>query len=117
MDAQIYTLLESWGKHRHRNKGKKWLAKRYWKTIGGDNWVFTTREGKNPIRLLKHSATPIKDYVKVTGVASPYDGNLVYWSTRMGKNPQMPTRTASLLKQQKGKCAHCGLHFKDGDVI
>ncbi|HAX78770.1 MAG TPA: group II intron reverse transcriptase/maturase [Cyanobacteria bacterium UBA11372] len=118
MDAQIYTLLESWGKHRHRNKGKKWLAERYWKTIGGDNWVFATRDGKNPIRLLKHSATKInKDYVKVKGDASPYDGNLVYWSTRMGKNPQMPKRTASLLKQQKGKCAHCGLYFKDGDII
>lgn len=29
----------------------------------------------------------------------------------------MPKRTASLLKEQKGKCAHCGLYFKDGDVI
>ena len=117
LDAKIYTLLESWAKHRHRNKGKKWLAKRYWKTINGDNWVFATRDGKNPIRLLKHSATSIKDYVKVKGESSPYDGNLVYWSIRMGKNPEMPKRTASLLKQQKGKCAHCGHYFKDGDVI
>jgi RNA-directed DNA polymerase len=117
MDAQIYTLLESWAKHRHRKKGKKWIAQKYWKTIDGNNWVFATRDGKNPIRLLKHSATKIKDYVKVKGEASPYDGNLVYWSTRMGKNPEMPKRTASLLKQQKGKCAHCGLYFKDGDII
>jgi 5-methylcytosine-specific restriction endonuclease McrA len=29
----------------------------------------------------------------------------------------MPTRTASLLKKQKGKCIHCGLYFQDGDVI
>jgi RNA-directed DNA polymerase len=117
MDAQVYTLLEAWAKHRHRNKGKKWLAKRYWKTIGNDNWVFATRDGKNPIRLLKHSATRIKYYVKVKGEASPYDGNLLYWSIRMGKHPQMPKRTASLLKQQKGKCTHCGHYFKDGDVI
>ncbi|HEY9614785.1 group II intron maturase-specific domain-containing protein, partial [Allocoleopsis sp.] len=117
MDAQIYTLLESWAKHRHRNKGRKWLAQKYWKTIGGDNWVFATRDGKNPIRLLKHSATQIKDYVKVKCDASPYDGNLVYWSIRMGKNPEMPKRTASLLKQQKGICTHCGHYFKDGDVI
>jgi RNA-directed DNA polymerase len=117
LDVQIYTLLESWAKHRHRNKGKKWLAKRYWKKIGGDNWVFATRDGKNPIRLLKHSATQINNYVKVKGDASPYDGNLVYWSIRMGKNPQMPKRTASLLKQQKGQCTHCGQYFKDGDVI
>lgn len=117
MDALIYTLLASWAKHRHRNKGKKWLAQKYWKSIGGDNWVFATRDGNNPIRLFKHSSTPIKNYVKVKGDASPYDGNLVYWSSRMGKNPQMPKRTASLLKQQKGKCTHCGHYFKDGDVM
>ncbi|WP_363266989.1 HNH endonuclease signature motif containing protein [Okeania sp. SIO2B3] len=35
----------------------------------------------------------------------------------MGKHPQMPKRTASLLKKQQGKCTHCGLFFKDGDVI
>lgn len=116
LDFQIYTKLESWAEHRHRNKGKKWLAKKYWQTIGDDNWVFATKKGDNPIWLHKHSATKHKDYVKVKGEASPYDGNLVYWSTRKGEHPQMPKRTASLLKKQKGKCAHCGLYFKDEDV-
>jgi RNA-directed DNA polymerase len=117
MDAQIYTLLESWAKHRHRNKGKQWLSNKYWKTCGGDDWVFATRDGENPIRLHKHSNIKIRSYVKVKGESSPYDGNLIYWSIRMGKHPEMPKRTASLLKQQKGKCAHCELYFKDGDII
>jgi RNA-directed DNA polymerase len=118
LDALIYAKLKNWGKRRHRNKGEKWIANKYWKTVDGDNWVFTTRSG-NTTRLTKHSSTKVQsdDYVKVKGEASPYDGNLVYWSTRMGKNPLMPKRTASLLKEQKGKCPHCGLHFKDGDVI
>ena len=34
----------------------------------------------------------------------------------MGKNPEMPTRVAKLLKVQKGKCPHCGLHFRHGDI-
>ena len=62
--------------------------------------------------------TPLQiEYVKVKGEASPYDGNLVYWSSRMGKHPEMPLRAASLLKKQKGKCAHCGLWFSEEDVI
>jgi RNA-directed DNA polymerase len=118
LDMQLYIILNSWAKHRHRNKGNKWIVKKYWKSVGGDNWVFATRNGENPIRLIKHSSTYInKDYVKVKGEVSPYDGNLVYWSIRMGKHPEMPLRTASLLKQQKGKCSHCGLYFKDGDII
>ena len=35
----------------------------------------------------------------------------------MGKNPEMPTKVTKLLKVQKGKCAHCGLHFREGDVM
>ena len=35
----------------------------------------------------------------------------------MGKHPELPKLNALLLKKQKGKCPHCGLTFKDGDVI
>ena len=38
-------------------------------------------------------------------------------SSRMGKHPEMPTQKAKLLKKQKGKCSHCGLYFKDGDMM
>ncbi len=94
------------------------MVKKYWQTVGGSNWVFATRsEGKNPIRLLKHSAIEIKRHVKVKGESSPYDGNLVYWSSRMGNNPEMPKRVSTLLKKQKGKCAQCGLTFREGDVM
>lgn len=32
-------------------------------------------------------------------------------------NPELPTRVAKLLKKQKGKCAYCGLHFRNEDVL
>ncbi len=44
-----------------------------------------------------------------------YDGNLTYWSTRLGQNPELNKRVATLLKRQKGKCQHCGLIFRDSD--
>jgi len=56
-------------------------------------------------------------HVKVKGESSPYDGNLVYWSSRMGNNPEMPNRVAKLLKKQKGKCTYCGLYFREEDVM
>jgi RNA-directed DNA polymerase len=40
-----------------------------------------------------------------------------YWSTRMGNNPEMPSRVTKLLKKQKGKCTHCGLYFREDDVM
>jgi len=118
LNKKVYLKLKSWAQRRHPNKSGTWVANKYWQTIGGDNWVFATKqEGKDPLRLLKHSATEIMRHVKVKGDASPYDGNLVYWSTRMGKNPEAPKNVATLLKRQKGKCAHCGLYFTEESVM
>jgi len=116
MDYLIYWKLRRWAKRRHPNKGEYWINK-YWRKLGDKNWVFATRSENNPLKLAEHGTFKSQQYAKVKGDASPYDGNLVYWSTRMGKHPEMPKRTASLLKMQKGKCAHCGLFFKDGDII
>jgi RNA-directed DNA polymerase len=110
----VFKLLK-WGRHRHRNKGRSWIRSKYFKTIEGNNWVFATREGKNPLTLIQHSSTAIRRYVKVKGVASPYDGDWVYWSTRMGNHPEVSARVALLLKRQKGKCPHCKNYFTDGD--
>ena len=73
----------------------------------------------NPLRLLDHSqfSCSSTDYVKVKGDKSPYDGDLVYWGTRMGSHPELPIRKAKLLKWQKGKCPRCGLSFQDWDVL
>ncbi len=118
IDDLMYQKLRAWAKRRHPKKNGEWVSKRYWHSIKGDNWVFATREeGTNPIRLLDHVDTPIVRHVKVKGESSPYDGNLVYWSTRMGKNPGMLSRVAKLLKKQKGKCTHCGLFFREDDVM
>ncbi|MCC5665010.1 group II intron reverse transcriptase/maturase, partial [Nostoc sp. CHAB 5784] len=118
IDNLTYQKLRAWAKRRHPKKNGEWVSKRYWHGIGGDNWVFATRkEGSTPLRLLNHADTPIVRHVKVKGESSPYDGNLVYWSTRMGKNPELPKRVATLLKKQNGKCTHCGLFFRENDVM
>lgn len=57
------------------------------------------------------------DYVKVKGDRSYYDGDFIYWSSRMGKHPETTTRVATLLKKQKGKCPLCNHYFTTTDVI
>lgn len=118
IDDLMYQKLRAWAKRRHPLKNGEWVAKKYWHPINGDNWVFATKkEGSTPLRLLDHADTPIVRHIKVKSESSPYDGNLVYWSTRMGNNPEMPSRVSKLLKKQKGKCTHCGLFFREDDVM
>ncbi len=116
-DYLMYQKLRAWAKRRHPKKSGLWVSNKYWHTKEGENWVFATKKGNNTLRLLNHADTPIVRHVKVKGESSPYDGNLVYWSTRMGNNPGMPSRVSKLLKKQKGKCAHCGMFFREEDVM
>ena len=117
LDALLYGKLKRWAERRHPNKGKKWVAKKYWKSNGEKNWIFADAKDGNPVRLTNHSETAIVRHTKVKGEMSPYDGNQVYWSTRMGNNPETPKRVATLLKRQKGKCARCELYFREEDVL
>ena len=118
LDHLMFWKLWKWGIKRHRKKGSKWVKSKYFKNIGGNNWTFATSpDGACPAVLLRHAETSIVRHVKVKGSKSPYDGDLIYWSTRMGKHPEMPNQKAYLLKKQKGKCAHCELFFRDGDLL
>jgi RNA-directed DNA polymerase len=117
-DNLTYLKLQRWATRRCGTTAKGHT--KYWTSIESVNWVFATKEGNaNPLRLLKHNqfSCSSTSYVKVKGDKSPYDGDTVYWSSRLGKQPQMPSRKAKLLKLQKGKCPWCGFSFQEWDVI
>src|SRR5439155_11083843 len=85
----------------------------YWHRAA-TRWVFATAEG---CALPRHTDTAIQRHVKVQGRRSPYDGDWVYWGSRLGRLPTLPRRTARLLRRQQGRCAWCGLPFHDGAVL
>ena len=116
-DNLVFQKLRGFGVRRFK-KGLNNFYQEYYRKIGNRNWVFATK-GKNPLILLTHSEFVCSStkYIKVRGEKSPYDGDLVYWSTRMGRNPELPNTKAILLKKQKGKCNWCGLYFRNNDLL
>ena len=117
MDTLTYSKLRAWSIFRHPNKTKHWISHRYWLINQGEGWVFASRKRGKNMRIKRHSETLIVRHIKVQSGRSPYDGDWIYWSTRMGRHPEAEKITATLLKRQKGKCTHCGLFFKDGDSL
>lgn len=107
MDHLVYLKLKRWAERRHPNKGKRWVADRYWRHHRGRSWNF----GNEKRMLAWYSDTPIRYHIKVQGSRSPFDGDLVYWASRMGRHPEMTRSKAFLLRRQQGRCAHCGLLF------
>jgi len=115
LDCYLWEILWNWAKRRHPNKSKGWIAKKYWSINQDGQWRFRSKTEDGEIKLLLHKSVEIIRHVKVKGPASPYDGNLTYWSTRLGKSPELNNRVAILLKKQKGKCKQCGLTFRNED--
>lgn len=109
----LFAMLFAWATRRHSGKGKKWVADKYWRHNDGMGWVFQARGSE--LRLPLHARTPTRRHVKVAGRRSPYDGDWVYWSTRLGREPTTSGRVARLLKAQGGACMECGLFFRKGD--
>lgn len=113
MDHLLFLKLWSWAKRRHVNKSRRCIAHKYWKVDWG-KWNFSVDKTS---RLFLHSRVKIKPHIKVRGKKSPYDGDWLYWTTRMGRHPQIGTRTGILLKKQQGKCSWYSLHFNSEDQL
>lgn len=114
MDFLVWQKLRSWAIRACPKTKKYQVMPKYWKKRGNENWRFTA---KNGMALAKHLDTKTKIHEKVKGQKSPYDGDYIYWATRMGKHPQISSRLASLLKKQRGRCNDCNLYFYDGALI
>jgi RNA-directed DNA polymerase len=115
LDHTLYTQLRSWAMSRHPNKSKHWIMGKYWRVDEGKGWRFQPPlEGRT---LTLHSHTPIRRHVKVQATRSPYDGDWVYWSTRLGRHPTISPRVARHLRKQQGRCCACGLYFTEQDTL
>lgn len=105
-DYKVWEKLGSWA----RKRGKGSINKdKYWR----DGWTFKTED---EFKLAKHAETPIIRHIKVQDTRSPFDGDWTYWGQRLSNYVELSSTKQTLLKKQKGKCTHCGLHFHPEDI-
>jgi RNA-directed DNA polymerase len=115
LDHLICHALIRWGKYRHPHLSIRWTVRKYWRTIEGNHWRFATPQRKELLPLYRD--TSVRQHIKVQGIRTPYDGDWLYWSSRMGKHPLVPKKVTTLLKRQRGKCGFCGLFFNHDDQM
>jgi RNA-directed DNA polymerase len=116
-EHRLFAQLWHWARRRHPRAGRHAVARRYWLLQPGARWVFAVREAGEVTARLHTHYTRFRRHIKVRGTASPYDGNLVYWARRLREHPLTSTALARLLAAQAGKCACCGLLFRDTDLL
>ncbi len=113
LDHHLYWALWRWGKRRHpEHRTTPWLLGRYWSAR-----PLRFRDRSNGVALSYHSDIAIQRQVVVRPEKSPFDGDWVYWSARLGRSPLVPYRVAQLLRAQRGRCRRCGLYFRAEDRL
>ena len=116
MGHLIFWLLWRWARRRHPKKGRSWVRRRYFQTVGNRHWVFATNDagsGKHEhVELFNVSQVPIKRHVQIKGTYNPYDLEWEMYGETLRQNrlnDQMRHRRkwSSLYKSQRGRCALC----------
>jgi RNA-directed DNA polymerase len=119
MDHLIWLKLRKWAIRRCGRKSAFQNIQLNFHTIGTRKWCFVTLKDGNPDKILrKHSDVKIQRHVMVKSGKSYYDGDTVYWASRLSKGDgNISPSKAKLLKKQDGKCAYCNHLFKAEDLI
>lgn len=76
LDHCVFEALWRWCKRRHPQKRATWVRKKYFCTIGRDNWVFASNAKNadgNRLTLVKAKSISIRRHVKIKSDANPYD--------------------------------------------
>ena len=119
VDHEIWKKLWQWASRRHPKKGKRWIKDRYFKRIGGSNWVFAAETDEklpngNPImlRLRKASDVKIVRHKAIHLKANPFDPQWeeyfeVRESVRLLNTIGGRNKLISLWKSQGGICPRC----------
>ncbi len=117
VDTAIFKALWRWARRRHPQKGKRWVADRYFGRLGNENWRFVGKAKDQEGKTMQHwlcraSATPVTRYTKIKGACNPYDPAWeIYLEERLGvkmeKNLRGTRTLAHLWKEQGGNCPVC----------
>ena len=112
VDHAIFEALWRWAKRRHPRKGRKWIARKYFRTVGADNWVFHGDATGQDRLLLSAARVRIRRHVKVKSAANPYDPKWeLYFERRLELKIDATLKgrrqVLRLWKEQDGICPVC----------
>ena len=120
VDYEIYKCLWQWAKRRHKKKGRKWIAQKYWHHIGSRQWTFSvpyenqSTEGEPLYCKLEYATdTKIIRFKKIVAEANPFDEYWTdYFEEREGEKLLNSTKgrekMLTIWRRQHRRCPVCG---------
>lgn len=112
VDHQIWKALWSWCIRRHRNKGKKWVARKYFTKYKEDKLTFFDNYKGKTFILFKLGRTPIIRYSKIRANLNPFvKEDEPYFEHHIQKKMlntwRKRQKLTKVFRRQDGKCPIC----------
>lgn len=118
MSHQLWQASWRWCMRRHPQKGKRWVQRKYYRTLSGRKWIFATevtdRRGQRKLlRLFNLADTPIRSHILVRDTYTPDDAiQAAYGYQRQRQRNRIhwekDKQTGRIAHAQAGRCLQCG---------
>lgn len=82
IDSKIFEAIWKWAKRRHADKSRSWIKRKYFRSNGSNNWIFSEHVkhqsgGKYHLDLMLANSVKIQRHTKIIAEATPYDPNFI----------------------------------------
>ncbi|MGR5178089.1 group II intron reverse transcriptase/maturase [Vibrio mediterranei] len=123
VDYRIWKMLWNWCRRIHKNRRKRWIKGKYFKTVGSRNWVFSAPKPEREdgyFRLHYAARVKVDKHVKIRALANcflPEDEQ--YFERRrmyrLKKSISGNMKLWRIVERQNFKCAVCNQQFNSED--
>ncbi|WCK57550.1 group II intron reverse transcriptase/maturase (plasmid) [Aneurinibacillus sp. Ricciae_BoGa-3] len=114
VETDMFWALWRWAKRRHKHRSKKWIKNRYWQTVNGRSWTFTT----NGQTLRRPGDTHIVRHTAIQTEQNPYlpEGRAYFQERKFQLGmKKLSGKFKKVWFNQKGLCYFCGLSINSTD--
>ena len=112
VDDAIYRTIRQWIERRHPRKSDAWMAKKYFTSHGGNNWVFHGMVDEQEYYLYEAARVPIQRHTEIQGEANLFDPAWESYFEKRLDAQMMATYQGKqwlrhLWQEQNGACPVC----------
>lgn len=92
LQSYIFRLLWNWAVQQHQTKSRTWIREKYFKTVGGNNWIFAVKNEKGKqVTIYQATLASIVRHTLIKGEANPYDNEWsAYFASRKRAGYRFP---------------------------
>ncbi len=87
VDYCIFKAIWRWARRRHPGKSATWVRKKYFRSHGLQNWIFSAENKTEQYEdLFRASSVAVKRHIKIRAEATPYDPRFIEYFLKRERN-------------------------------